>query len=60
MTKVKARVVERYNDLNLGEIQEVDTVLEVTEERAKKLVEHKKAVILEENQKAKKISEKID
>lgn len=60
MTKLKARVVERYNDLNLGEIQEVDTVLEVTEERAKKLAEHKKAVILEENQKAKKISEKID
>lgn len=56
----KVKVITRYNDLILGKIQEVGTVLEVTEERAKKLAEHKKVVILEENQKAKKTSEKID
>lgn len=58
MAKVKVKVVERYNDMVRKEIQEVGTEFEVEEQRAKKLVEHGKAVILEEKKPAKNVNEK--
>lgn len=58
MAKVKVRVVERYNDMVLKKIQEVGTEFEVDEQRAKKLVEHKKAVILDDQKPTKKANEK--
>lgn len=58
MAKVKVKVVERYNDMVLNKIQEVGTEFEVDEQRAKKLVEHRKAVILEDQKSAKKTTEK--
>lgn len=36
--KMFVKVIKRYNDISLGKIQEVGTVLEVTEARGKYLI----------------------
>jgi hypothetical protein len=38
-TKVKVKVIKRYNDISLNKIQEKDTEFETTETRAKYLAE---------------------
>lgn len=48
---VKVRVIKRYNDLVLKKIQEKGVEFEVSEARAKHLVEQKMVEIVKENKK---------
>lgn len=55
MSKVK--VIKRYSDVMTGKIEEVGSILEVTAERARRLVSEGVAKELRENRSTKKETE---
>lgn len=54
---VKVKVVKRYSDMKTGKIEEVGSILEVTEERARHLVSEGVAKELKESRGTKKETE---
>lgn len=54
---IKVKVIKRYSDVKTGKIEEVGSILEVTEERASHLVAEGVAKILKENRNTKNETE---